>query len=159
MARNDPTDNGGLFIGRRPGTGPVRYRVRPAMGSPARQRFDRGLAALLLVVETLVLVSLWGPQPLGWLWVGSHVDYWTGSVVAGILVAFIGLIATLFLTLVLAKQIDHAWKLVRRASGYDQKEGLINRIFVISALIAVSAFTFWFLIISGPGSSAFSPRA
>ena len=26
MASNDPSDTGGLFIGRRPGTGPVRYR-------------------------------------------------------------------------------------------------------------------------------------
>ena len=24
--RTDPTDNGGLFIGRRPGTAPIRYR-------------------------------------------------------------------------------------------------------------------------------------
>ena len=159
MARNDPTDNGGLFVGRRPGTGPVRYRVRPAVGSPALRRFDRVLAALLLVIETLLLVSLWGPQPVAWLWFGSQVNYWTDSVVAGITSAFIGLIATLFLTLVLAKQVDHAWKLVCRASGYDQKEGLINRIFVIAALIAVSAFTFWFLIINGPGSSNFSPRA
>jgi hypothetical protein len=159
MAKNDPTDTGGLFVGRRPGTGPVRYRARPAVGGPARQRFDRALAAFLLVMETLVLVSLWGPQPLGWLWVGSQVDYRTNSVSVGILSAFVGLIFSLMLTLVLAKRLDHAWKLVRRASGFDQKEGAINRIFVISAAIAVSAFTFWFLIINGPGSDSFSPRA
>jgi hypothetical protein len=159
MASNDPTDTGGLFIGRRPGTGPVRYRVRPAVGSPARQRFDRVLAAFLLLAETLVLLSLWGPQPMAWLWVGSQVDYKTDSVSVGILSAFVGLIFSLLLTLVLAKQIDHAWKLVRRASGYDQKEGAINKIFVVSAGVAVTAFLFWFLIINGPGSSNFSPRA
>ena len=26
MASNDPSDTGGLFIGRRPGTAPVRFR-------------------------------------------------------------------------------------------------------------------------------------
>ena len=34
MASNDPTETGGLFIGRRPGTAPLRYSKRP--GAPAR---------------------------------------------------------------------------------------------------------------------------
>jgi hypothetical protein len=38
VARNDPTDTGGLFIGRRPGTGPLRYRGAPHRGGPGRQR-------------------------------------------------------------------------------------------------------------------------
>ena len=43
MARNDPTDTGGLFIGRRPGTAPVRFKERPDDGSPGRRRFDGAL--------------------------------------------------------------------------------------------------------------------
>ena len=83
MPRNDPTDTGGLFIGRRPGTAPPRFRVRPAEGSPGRRRFDRALAVALLLLETLLCLSLFGPQPLGWLWVGSQVQYLTGFVTAG----------------------------------------------------------------------------
>ena len=124
MARNDPTDTGGLFIGRRPGTAPVHYASEPEMGSPGRRRADRVIAAFVLVVETLVCLTLWGPQPVAWLWVGSQVNYQTGSVSAGIAVAFAGMIATLMLTLVLAVRLDAIWKVVRRAAGYDQREGV-----------------------------------
>jgi hypothetical protein len=153
VASNDPTDTGGLFVGRRPGTAPLRYRGTPTRAGGARRSMDTFLALVLLLIETLLCVSLWGPQPLGWLWVGSQVDYWTGSVSAGISVAFIGMIATLFITLALAKRVDHAWRLVRRAAGYEQREGALTKIFVLSIIIAVSAFTFWFLIIVGPGPS------
>jgi hypothetical protein len=151
MPRNDPTDTGGLFIGRRPGTAPLRYRGTPVTAGPRRRILDSVLAASILVVETLLCVSLWVPQPLAWLWVGSQVDYETGSVEAGIVVAFLGMIATLFITLVLAKQLDHVWKLVRRAAGHAQKEGMLERIFVISIAIAGTAFLVWFFLIEGPG--------
>jgi hypothetical protein len=115
------------------------------------------LAAAILVVETLLCLTLWGPQPAGWLWVGSQVDYKTGSVEAGIVVAFLGMIATLMLTLALAKQLDEVWKLVRRAAGHQQKEGLLERIFVVSLAIAGTAFLIWFFLIEGPGPSL-APR-
>jgi DNA end-binding protein Ku len=54
VARNDPTDTGGLFIGRRPGTGPLRYRTAPEPGGVRRRRADAVLAASVLVLETLL---------------------------------------------------------------------------------------------------------
>jgi hypothetical protein len=42
---------------------------------------------------------------------------------------------------------------VRRAAGYEQREGALNKIFIISLLIVGSAFLFWFMIIEGPGPS------
>jgi hypothetical protein len=155
MASNDPTDTGGLFIGRRPGTGPVRYRVRPPVGTPARRRFDRALAAGLLAVEMLLCLSLFGPQPYAWLWVGSQVQYLTGFVTAGITTIMVGCLASLFFTLMIAKRVDHAWKLVRRAAGHHQERGALERIFAFSVVVAVVIFGFWFLIIQGPGSSVF----
>jgi hypothetical protein len=156
MASNDPTDTGGLFIGRRPGTAPVRFRVRPPEGSPGRRRFDRILAAALLALELLLCLSLFGPQPAGWLWVGSQVQYLTGFVTAGITTIMVGCLASLFFTLMLAKRVDHAWKLVRRAAGHHQERGALERIFAVSVVLAVVIFGFWFLIIQGPGSSVFS---
>lgn len=90
---------------------------------------------------------------------GSQVDYLTGSVVWGILSAFAGMLATLFGTLMLLKQLDHWWKLTRRAGGYEQKDGALERIFAVTLVIAGSAFFFWFLLLEGPGSSVFSPQA
>ena len=152
MASNDPTDTGGLFIGRRPGTAPVRYRsVEPS--SDRRRRADALLAHALLAVELLLCLTLFGPQPLGWLWVGSQVDYLTGYVTAGIGTILLGCLASLMLTMALAKQVDHAWKLVRRAAGHRQERGALERIFAVSVGIALVVFAIWFFVIQGPGPS------
>jgi hypothetical protein len=147
--RVDPTDNGGLFIGRRPGTKPVRYRDAPKAGTAKRQRTDRGLAWALLALMAFINLLFWGPMPMAWLWVGSHVQYWTGSVSLGIFLAFVGLVATLLLALVALKRLDHAWILVRRAGGHDQREGTLGRIFVITCGIGTTCFTAWLLLFSG----------
>jgi hypothetical protein len=151
VPRNDPTDTGGLFIGRRPGTAPFRYPARRVLPGRGRQRFDRLLAAAILVLETLLCVSLLGPQPLGWFWVGSQVQYLTGYVTAGISTIMLGCLASLMLTMVLAKRLDHAWKLVRRAAGHRQERGALEPIFAMSVGIAVVAFCVWFFLIAGPG--------
>ena len=153
MASNDPTDTGGLFVGRRPGTAPVRYREPKVKPSRARQGADRSLALFLLAIETILCISVWGPQPLFWLWLGSYVDYWTGSVSAGIASAFVGMMLTLVITLSIAKRVDHAWKLVRRAAGYRQEKGAIERIFIIALLVVGTVFGFWFFVVVGPGPS------
>ncbi len=153
MARNDPTDTGGLFIGRRPGTARVHYAEEPEPGTPRRQRIARGIAAFVLVVETLVCLTLWGPQPAAWLWVGSQVDYLTGYVTAGISTVMLGCLASLMLTMAAAKRVDHAWKLVRRAAGHRQDRGALERIFALSVGVALVLFTIWFLVIEGPGPS------
>jgi hypothetical protein len=158
MASNDPTDTGGLFIGRRPGTGPLRYRKRPVRAGPGRRRADAVLAGLVLAIETLVLSTLWGPQPAAWLWVGSQVDYQTGNVVLGIVAAFIGMILTMLGTLSVAMRLDRVWKIVRRAAGHEQKSGMLERIFVISMFAGGIAFAIWLFVIQGPGPE-FSPRS
>ncbi|MFL5895621.1 MAG: hypothetical protein ACJ76Z_11000 [Thermoleophilaceae bacterium] len=151
MPLNDPTDTGGLFIGRRPGTRPIRYRDEPRAGSERRRHADEWLARFLLVVEILLCLTLWGPQPAAWLWVGGHVQGATGNIEAAITVAFAGMLVTLFFTLVLVKRLDHAWRLVRRAAGHPQTSGAVERVFVISAGVVVVVFSFWFLVIAGPG--------
>jgi hypothetical protein len=157
VPRNDPTDTGGLFIGRRPGTGPLRYRRAPERGGPTRQRADGALAAVVLVVEALLCLSLWGPQPAGWLWVGSQVDYLAGSRMLGIGVAFAGIVASLFVTLALCSRLDRVWRLLRRAAGHDQRDGALTRLFGASAVVALIVFAVWFLVIEGPAPSL-APR-
>jgi hypothetical protein len=152
LASNDPTDTGGLFIGRRPGTAPVRYKE--AAPSSERRRFaDNLLAHFLLGVELVLCLSLFGPQPVGWLWVGSQVDYLTGYVTVGIATIMVGCLASLMLTMALAKRVDHAWKLVRRAAGHRQERGALERIFVASVGVALVLFAIWFFFVEGPGPS------
>ncbi len=157
--RTDPTDNGGLFIGRRPGTRPIRYRALPERGSELRRRVDKLLALILLGAIVFINLLFWGPIPALWLWVGSQVDYRTGSVSFGIFTAFLGLLLMLLGALMVCKRLDDAWILVRRAAGHDQRTGALARVFAITAAVGATAFTVWFLLIHGPGSSSFSPRA
>jgi hypothetical protein len=150
--RTDPTDNGGLFVGRRPGTAPVRFRSLPERGGDLRQRVDGSLATLMLAAITLLCLLCWGPIPLACLWVGSQANYLTGSVSLGILVSFAGLFALLFGALSLMKRLDGAWILVRRAAGFDQRTGVLGRIFAATAVVCALGFVLWFLVIHGPGT-------
>ena len=86
--RTDPSETGGLFVGRRPGTRPVKYREVPERGDDRRQRRDDVVAAGILVLMTLIGVSFWGPIPAACLWIGSRFNYWTDSVGVGIVTAF-----------------------------------------------------------------------
>jgi hypothetical protein len=153
VPRNDPTDTGGLFIGRRPGSAPLKYRDTPERGGGRRQRIDGLLANLLLALEVLVVLTCWGPQPLGWLWIASQVSYLVDSLFVGILVAFVGLLFTVMLTLWVTVRMDGLWRILRRAAGYDQKEGVLSRIFMWTAIVAGGTFLFWLFVIAGPGST------
>jgi hypothetical protein len=153
VARNDPTESGGLFVRRPSEQRPVRYRRAPVTGGQGRQRADRLLAAGILALETLLCLTLFGPQPLFWFWFGSQVQYWTDSVSAGIATIMVGSLASLLLTVALGKRIDEWWKLVRRAGGRKQERGALEVIFAITVGISVVAFTFWFLILEGPAPS------
>jgi hypothetical protein len=150
--RSDPTETGGLFIGRRPGTAPVRYRQLPQRAGELRQRIDGVMADALLAAISLTAILCWGPIPLACLWIGSMVDYLTGSVSFGILAAFVCLFSLLFGAVAFMRRMDHAWILVRRAAGHDQRKGASARIFAAAAVLIGAGFMFWFFVIHGPGS-------
>jgi hypothetical protein len=155
--KTDPTDTGGLFTGRRPGTRPIKYRDTPEYRG-GRQRMDRLIAHGLLALMIFVNLLFWGPLPVAWLWVGSQVDYASGSTFLGIIVAFFGLLFTLIIGLMISRRIDVMWVLVRRAAGYDQREGTIGKVFGYTAIVGAAIFFFWLIFINGPGSSTFSPN-
>ena len=90
----------------------------------------------ILVVETLLCATLWGPQPAAWLWLGSQLYHETDSIGLAILVAFVGMLTTILGTLAIAMRLDRLWKIVRRASGHEQEKGALEAIFVISMAVA-----------------------
>lgn len=147
--RTDPTDTGGLFVGRRPGTGPVRFYAAPVIDE-RRRPFDRALAGALLFVIALMGASFWGPVPAGCIWAGSRVQSWTQSMTLGIVSSLVFLLVALFAGLKAMKLLDHAWVLVRRAAGYDQREGVIGRTFAVSTGAGVLLFITWMLLFAGP---------
>jgi hypothetical protein len=149
--RTDPTDNGGLFIGRRPGTAPIRYRTMPERRLGMRRAFDKVFAALLLAVMMLGSLAFWGPIPAAWMWIGAQVRHQTGSGTLAIAVACLGLLLTVLEGLVVLKRLDQFWILVRRAAGYDQRTGMVGTVFAIATVTGVTLFALWFLLLAGPG--------
>jgi hypothetical protein len=131
----------------------VHFRTLPERGGDVRQRVDGSLASLMLAAITLLCLLCWGPIPIACLWLGSQANYITGSVSLGILVSFAALFALLFGALSLMKRVDNAWILVRRAAGFDQRSGVLGRVFAITAVICALAFLLWFVVIHGPGTS------
>ena len=154
--RTDPTDNGGLFVGRRPGTRPIRYRASPDLGTERRRKRDALLAALILAVMIFINLLFWGPIPIAWLWLVSHIGYLADHIFLALSVAFIGILLTLMGALVLLKQLDRMWILVRRASGVDQRSGVIGRVFLYSAMIGGTLFSIW-LIFGGGLADSLNP--
>jgi hypothetical protein len=152
--RSDPTDTGGLFAGRRPGTAPTHFRTAPQRGTPTRRRIDDLLSGSLLAAIVVLCLCCWGPIPLACLWLGSRADYLSGSVSFGLLVSFTALFALLFGALAVLRQVDGAWLLVRRAAGHDQRSGALSRIFAVTAGAFFFGFAVWFFVIHGPGYGA-----
>jgi hypothetical protein len=152
--RSDPTDTGGLFVGRRPGTAPIRFRAAPLRGDVQRRRIDELLSASMLAGIIVLCSCCWGPIPLACLWLGSRADYLSGSVGVGLLVSFAALFALLFGALALLRRVDGAWLLVRRAAGHDQRGGALGRIFAATAAVFAVGFAVWFFVIHGPGYGA-----
>ncbi len=154
--RTDPTDNGGLFVGRRPGTKPVHYRTQPVEGDARTRRRDSLLAALILAAMVFVNLLFWGPIPVGWLWIVSHIPVLVDHIFFALVVAFVGILLTLMGALVILKQLDRAWILVRRASGVDQRGGVIGRVFLYTAIVGSTLFSLW-LILGGGLAQSLNP--
>lgn len=154
--RTDPSDNGGLFVGRRPGTRPVRYREIPEEATQRRRRIDSAVAHAILALMVVIAATFWGPIPTAWLWIGSQIQYHTDSVMGAIGIAFLGMLLTIMGGLTLVKRLDGFWILARRAAGHDQRTGIIGPVFGAAAIIGVTLFTIWLLFIGGLGPS-FAP--
>ena len=151
--KTDPTDTGGLFVRRRPGTAPVRYRELPDEGTARRRRVDGLLAHALLAVMILASLLFWGPIPIFGLWIASQVQFLTDNIGLGLLAGFVALLAMLFGGLIVLKRIDQAWILVRRAAGVDQRSGVLPLVFGVTAIVGATLFAAWLLLIGGLGPS------
>ena len=149
----DPTHSGGLFVGRR---AMGRSRTEPGAGTSFLTRWaDECLGLAIFAAEAVLVLSVWTVQPLGWLWVASQVSYLLGSIALGLLAGFGGMIVGLIITVAILVRFDNAWKLVRRAAGHDQGQGVLERLFMVAVVLFVPAVLVWIFILEGSGSMLF----
>jgi hypothetical protein len=113
-----------------------------------RSRTARTSASAVLALEVLGALLMWAPVPLAWLWIGGRVYAATGSLAADGFVGFLGFIGTLIVLVALLRRLDDLWLGLRRAAGYDQREGALQEVVTISGAFGLVAFTLWYYVFS-----------
>jgi hypothetical protein len=90
---------------------------------------------------------MWAPIPIAWFWVGSRVYNATGSILADGMVALAGFLATAVIAMALLLRVDQAWIVLRRRSGYDQREGALTQVVIAAATVGILAFLLWYYVL------------
>jgi hypothetical protein len=117
----------------------------------------RAAGAALLVAEVLGCLLMYLPIPAAWMWIGARVYDATSSMMADLTVAFGGFAVTTLFTMGALNRMDATWVSLRRRAGYDQRDGALTRVVVVSATIGMAAFWVWFHIIEGAFIIRFMP--
>lgn len=123
----------------------------PVLTLPAIPRLAS--SALLPPLVVILCVSLFGPQEVGWLWVGSQVEGATQSLAAGLAVAFAGSVTSIILTAWIARRLDAIWLAVRRGAGGQPSIGLFEPAMVLGTALAVMVLVVWLFFFEGTGPS------
>lgn len=107
---------------------------------------------IVLLIMVLGSLVLWAGVPAGWLWVGSQVQGETGNVGTALLVMFVGVLVSVVALAMLLSYLNRRHEELREARGLPPS-GVLDRVLVVTAGIAVLGFTIWFLGFAGPGPS------
>jgi hypothetical protein len=110
-----------------------------------------GLSGLILIVIMLGGgIALWIGVPVGWLFIGSHVQAATHSLGTAVLVTLVGAVVTILVIVPVLGWLNRKHVELREARGLETGGATaLEAVMTISAGIAVVAFGAWFLLFSG----------
>lgn len=115
-----------------------------------------GVLVLLMMLGAGLV--LWIAVPLGWLYIGSHVQGATGSVGTAIGVMLVGVVVSIVAVVPMLGWLNRKHLELRAARGLDTHgQTALEAVMTVSVLVAVLAFVVWFFVIAGPGPSL-APR-
>ena len=106
---------------------------------------------LIGLLELVLCLSIFGPQPIAWLWIGSQANYATDSLMAGLATAFIGSVISICATVWIARRIEAFWVSRNPDAPWLGGRGLFETALVLATILSVVGFMFWFFVIAGPG--------
>jgi hypothetical protein len=107
-------------------------------------------AVLVIAIMFIGSIVLWVGTPLAWLWVASQIQGTTQSLGTALLVAFVGVLATVTaLGSVLARLSDvYRANCVSRGLS-DPGHVVLEGVLVVSAGVTLVVFGIWFLFFAG----------
>jgi uncharacterized membrane protein YbhN (UPF0104 family) len=104
----------------------------------------------LVVLMFTGTVTLWLGVPVAWLWIGSRLQSETGSMATAIGAMMTGMVMTVVaLTWCLGRLNRRHLELQELRGRAGPDAGVLERLLVLSAAVAVVAFGTWFLLFSG----------
>jgi ABC-type uncharacterized transport system permease subunit len=108
------------------------------------------VSGLLVGVMLAGSLLLWVGIPLGWLWIGSQVQASSSSIGTGLMVTMVGAISSIIFVAWLLSQVNRKHVELREARDLPMgSDSALEVILVVSAGIAVVAFSVWFFGFSG----------
>jgi heme/copper-type cytochrome/quinol oxidase subunit 2 len=120
-----------------------------------RNLLRAGASGILLLLMMLGAgLVLWIGVPLLWLYIGSQVQGWTGSIGTALAVMMVGVVVSILLIVPVLGWLNRKHLELREARGLDTHGATaLEAVMTVSVAIAVIAFCFWFFVIAGPGPS------
>jgi hypothetical protein len=107
-------------------------------------------ALVLLAIMFIGSLGLWVGVPLAWLWIGSQVQAATDSLLAALGTAFGGVVLTVIAAIPVLSALSNRYRRRRLDRGLDDTGHLaLEGVLVLSAGLALVAFSTWFFLLSG----------
>lgn len=109
-----------------------------------------GSGLLLLLIMVGGSLVLWVGVPVGWLYVGSHVQAQTNSLGAALGVMMVGVAISIFVIVSCLGWLNRKHSELREARGLeDHGQTALEGVMTMSAGLAIAGFTVWFFFFSG----------
>jgi hypothetical protein len=106
--------------------------------------------ALVVAIMVIGSIVLWAGTPLAWLWIGAQVQGATQSLGTALVAAFAGVIVSILLLASLLARLSDLYRANCVARGLDDPGHVVlESVLVVSAGIALAAFTIWFFLFAG----------
>lgn len=107
-------------------------------------------AILVLAIMFIGSIVLWVGTPLAWLWVASQIQGTTQSLGTALLVAFVGVLATVTALASVLARLSGVYRTNCVARGLsDPGHVVLEGVLVVSAGVTLVAFGIWFLFFAG----------
>ena len=129
------------------------------LGAGARALNYGASAVLTGVIMIGASLLLWIGVPVAWLWIGSQIQGSTGNLGAAIAAMFVGATASIVALAWVLGRLNRIHEHLRQARGVDTTAPpLLEVVLVVTAIVALVGFAFWFFVLTGPGPEL-APRS
>ena len=125
--------------------------------STGASRGVNAASAAVLGAEVIGFLSICGPIPLAWLWLGGLVYRATGSLAADVGVVFLGFLLSTIPVARALSRLDGVWITLRQRAGRNQTHGALTQVVGVIGTFVIVLFMVWYYVLSDAFVLPFMP--